>query len=625
MSEETSKLRLQVDDSGAVKGAKNTTKALKTTAKQGDKTSKSMKGLSGTLGNVGKAFGALGVGFGAMKIVSGVKGIIDAGDELQKMSVRLGTTTEDLSRLEYASELSGSSIAEVETSVRYLNRTIDESSRGIGRAVNAFDALGVSGEELSKMSMGEQMEVLADAFGSLDGITQQTAVAMDLFGRSGTAMLNIFSGGSDGLKEMTDEADRLGITLSQADADAMADFNDSLTEMKGQVLATARQFTSSMMPALQNFTDATMTASGETDTFAQVLGRAFGGILQTGTAIGSTLGEMGAYYGTLISGNKEGARAIRESSDAVEQWSMVGKVFAGTTDELEKSNKTTKSSADQWRKVREELEKVADERQKVADIERKADDEAQRRLGYVNSQIDAYESLLYTLDPVAGYYHDMEATLKTLTFAVEEYGVAQADADALMNEWMLRNNHRLLESNDAMNTATKGMTDRQKILVGSTIETGNELASELTGMFVSGKAEWQDFAVFAIEQIGAIITELVLLKFAQQAVGMATSGAGSSDVTPIDPITSVGASMAGGGASAVANGALGSLGSVGTMSPMSGGVANTTTVVIQGDATPRTVALLRAESNNISKKVRGEIMADIQNGGSMARAVGQRR
>lgn len=167
---------------------------------------------------------------GAMTVA--VKSWANAGDEIQKMALRTGFATETLSELKFAAELSGTSLDSVEKASKKLAQTIFEAGEGTVTYTDALAGVGLQYEDLEGLSPEEQFLKVAFALADVEDQTKKTALAQEIFGRAGTALLPMLAQGSAGLEEMRKQARELGIVFSQEDADAAAEFNDSLQRLQ---------------------------------------------------------------------------------------------------------------------------------------------------------------------------------------------------------------------------------------------------------------------------------------------------------------------------------------------------------------------------------------------------------
>lgn len=184
-----------------------------------------LKTLAIGAAGVGVAIGAAGAAIGAI-----AKSTAAAGDQFHKMSLRLGVGVEALSELKHAAELSGSSIEDVEGSFRVLSKQMKNASDGLTASEEAFTDLGISvTDSKGKLKSADAVFMEAvDALNALGSETEKTARAQELFGRGGTALLPMIKSGAAGIAEMRKEAQALGITFSQVEADDAAAFSDAI-------------------------------------------------------------------------------------------------------------------------------------------------------------------------------------------------------------------------------------------------------------------------------------------------------------------------------------------------------------------------------------------------------------
>lgn len=177
----------------------------------------------------------IGAALGTMAIVIGVavKRTIDHADALNKLSQRVGFSVEQLSKWKYAADLAGTSLEEMSVSLRRMASNMDDAARGTGTAKLAFDRLGitVTNTDGTLRATEDVMLEVADRFSKMaDGATK-SALAMDIFGRSGVSMIPLLNEGAQGLREMFTEAERFGIVIDTQTARAAEDFNDNLTRL----------------------------------------------------------------------------------------------------------------------------------------------------------------------------------------------------------------------------------------------------------------------------------------------------------------------------------------------------------------------------------------------------------
>lgn len=185
-------------------------------------------GASAGLAAIGAA--SVAVAGTATAVFALTKQTAETYDKIQKLSDQLGVGTAFLSKMQVASNFSGIAIETMEKSVQKLQIGLGEAYRGIGTAKDAFNALGVSIFTASgQVKTAEQiMPELASGLHNVANASERAELASKLFGQRGVEMLQMFTGGADGLKKMSDEAERFGVVVSAKAAANAALFNDAI-------------------------------------------------------------------------------------------------------------------------------------------------------------------------------------------------------------------------------------------------------------------------------------------------------------------------------------------------------------------------------------------------------------
>lgn len=166
----------------------------------------------------------------------------DYTDKLGKMAQQIGMTTEQLSSYSLAASLSDISTEEFGKSVSLLSRKMVDAASGNEEAAKSFAQLGISVKNANGTLKGSDqvLEEIADKFAGAKDSATKTALAMDLMGRSGASMIPLLNGGAKEIKNIRDEAQRMGLVFSQDAFKAAEQFNDSQTRI-GQSLIGLRQ------------------------------------------------------------------------------------------------------------------------------------------------------------------------------------------------------------------------------------------------------------------------------------------------------------------------------------------------------------------------------------------------
>jgi hypothetical protein len=234
------------------------------------------------------AVGPAAIAAGAAIGVVMVKNFIDAADKLTDLSERTGIAVDDLSRLGYVAQMSGISADEMTGAIVKLSNTMAMASVNGGTASRVFDVLGVSVKNTDG-TLRSQVDVLkdvADKFASYEDGAAKTALAVQLFGKSGANLIPVLNAGAEGIQAMSDESDKLGNTINTRTAQAAAEFNDNLDRLAVLSGNAAQSLSESLLPSLVSITDAMIEGIQN----AQQYGNVFTGMLDelTNRAMQST-------------------------------------------------------------------------------------------------------------------------------------------------------------------------------------------------------------------------------------------------------------------------------------------------------------------------------------------------
>lgn len=209
--------------------------------------------LGGLAKGIGVAAGAA-VGLGGI-IFTLAKRSADMGDAAFIAADRLGTTTDFLTRTQFAATQAGASIGSVEKGIATLAKNALSGSK-------TFERWGIQIENTdgTLKSTSELFLTAADRISEMTSPTEQAAAAQELLGRSGRELLPVLREGREGLEEYAARADELGITISQTEAIIANEFNNQLGATKDVLNAVSREAGSVFLPVL---TDVFVAVQGE--------------------------------------------------------------------------------------------------------------------------------------------------------------------------------------------------------------------------------------------------------------------------------------------------------------------------------------------------------------------------
>lgn len=160
-----------------------------------------------------------------------VRDVADRFNDLADTAIRMGNTTaEELDRLGYVADHTGSDAMVAASSLENLSKVIGEAANGVGKGASAFKDFGLSAKN-SDGSIKSTTQVLEDLKGKIEGLSaaEQQAMIMRL-GLDKTMIGMLTDDTSEIIAEYDKRTQALGLNVNEA-GDMAADFNDNLGRM----------------------------------------------------------------------------------------------------------------------------------------------------------------------------------------------------------------------------------------------------------------------------------------------------------------------------------------------------------------------------------------------------------
>lgn len=238
----------------AVKLTDNELKKLNTTQQRGSgyakKYASSQGGVKSAISGITKVALAAGAALGVFSFARQISESIDAADKIQKLSIRIGASTEALSEYRHVAELSGVTFESLTTAWQRQTRRLAEAAAGSGEAKKALAELGLEANDLKDLAPEDQFEVLAKALNGVESEADRVRLAMKFWDSEGVSLLQVVDAGSDGIKSMREEARKLGLSLSRDQVDAAAAANDAMTRLGAAYRGTTQRIAIEFAPAM---------------------------------------------------------------------------------------------------------------------------------------------------------------------------------------------------------------------------------------------------------------------------------------------------------------------------------------------------------------------------------------
>lgn len=209
-----------------------------------------MKGTMGVVAGVTAGVTAMSGAF-----VKSAKDVTAYGDNIDKMSQKLGLSAEAYQKWDYVMQISGTDIDGMAMGIKTLTNKLDSARNGGKKAQEAFKALGLSMEDLEGASREEVFEKTIKAFQGMEDNAERASLANKMFGRSGQELIPLFNTTAEATDELMQKAQDYGMVMSDDAVKASAEFNDSLTTLGQTATGLKNRLMGEFLPSLTIVTD----------------------------------------------------------------------------------------------------------------------------------------------------------------------------------------------------------------------------------------------------------------------------------------------------------------------------------------------------------------------------------
>lgn len=178
---------------------------------------------------VSRAAAAVVTGMGALGMSA-----INTADDLETLSKQTGLSTDEIQKMQYASELVDVSLDSITGALKKMKPKMTDSNE-------TFSKLGVSIRDADG-NMRSATDVFYDSLTALSQIeneTERDQVAMELFGKGADELAGIIDDGGQALKDYGKEAEDLGLIMGGDELEALSAINDQVVQLKNQFKGSA--------------------------------------------------------------------------------------------------------------------------------------------------------------------------------------------------------------------------------------------------------------------------------------------------------------------------------------------------------------------------------------------------
>ena len=261
------------------------------------------------------------------------KELEDYGKEFVTLSQQTGISMQNLQQWAYVTESAGLKTNEAAKSLEAFEQAQNKAAHGNKQAEAAFTALGISMQQVKALSPHDALLAVADAFAQSQDGAAKAAIAQELFGQSGEQLIPTLNRGADGIRNLENEASRLGGVLSDGTNKRLAELKEHTEQAHARWEAMSRGAKAQLVPAIEAVTgalsdNASMKPvledfySGVLVVFRSVITAAYGvytAFKQVGDGI-NTLSQASTHLGqgqfrAVVSDFKNGFKSIEDDGN----------------------------------------------------------------------------------------------------------------------------------------------------------------------------------------------------------------------------------------------------------------------------------------------------------------------
>ena len=222
------------------------------------------------------AIGTAAAGASAL-FVKGVGDVAQYGDNIDKMSQKMGMSSDAYQEWDAVMQHSGTSMETMKASMKTLANAAETGS-------DAFDKLGISQEQIANMSQEELFEATITALQGVEDETERTYLAGKTLGRGATELGALLNTSAEDTEKMRKRVHELGGVMSKRAVKAAAQYQDSLQDMQTAMSGVKRNLMAEFLPSVTTIMD------GITEIFA---GDSDKGIGMITSGVDSLVGKIG--------------------------------------------------------------------------------------------------------------------------------------------------------------------------------------------------------------------------------------------------------------------------------------------------------------------------------------------
>lgn len=175
------------------------------------------------------------------------------GDNVDKMSQKIGISRQAYQELDFICSQSGTSVDNLKAGLKTLTAVMDTTKAGTSKTKTALEELGIAATD-SNGNFRDNEEVMWEAFEALSKLENQTEkerLAVELFGKAGSELLPMLNGTTEGIQAMREQAHELGLVMTDEAIDSAVKYTDTMDQLQRSFKAAKTSLGTAVLPIIQ--------------------------------------------------------------------------------------------------------------------------------------------------------------------------------------------------------------------------------------------------------------------------------------------------------------------------------------------------------------------------------------
>ena len=193
-------------------------------------------------------------------ITMGIARITEFADNIDKMSQKIGMSTDEYQKWNYIMSINGGNVDSLAMGFKTLTTQIEGVQKGSKDSINAFKLLGVSVKD-NNGNFRTQEAIFSDSIRKLQQIsdvTKRDILANRLFGRSAAELRPLLNQSAEAVDKLAKNFEKYGMKLTKKEIENAVQFKDTWTTFTMFLQAHTNKALSQLLPKLQSMLEKIM-------------------------------------------------------------------------------------------------------------------------------------------------------------------------------------------------------------------------------------------------------------------------------------------------------------------------------------------------------------------------------